>query len=163
MNPFYLCYPSISLRAFSHQALHQNTKTYNVFHHLLIPQSPNPTIINPASSPGSTEEEAQPAPQAHPSYEKPPPHCPPNQEPSNYSSTTQKTTTRALSNPAFMAMKKKPVSSPKLVGETFDQASFWRVKEVPDKEYMYVSPGLAEEEVIREAADEIEEVWEVAK
>ncbi|KAB8238195.1 alpha/beta hydrolase [Aspergillus alliaceus] len=61
---------------------------------------------------------------------------------------------RALSNPAFMAMKKKPVSSPKLVRETFDQAFFWRVKEVPDKGYMYVSPGLAEEEVVREALPE---------
>ncbi|KAE8414386.1 Alpha/Beta hydrolase protein [Aspergillus pseudocaelatus] len=58
---------------------------------------------------------------------------------------------RALSNPAFSALKKKPASSSKLIGSVFDEAFFWNLKEKPDKSFMYLSPGLAPEDSLKEA------------
>ncbi|KAL3484323.1 Alpha/Beta hydrolase protein [Aspergillus germanicus] len=49
---------------------------------------------------------------------------------------------RAASNPAFVALKKRPASSSKLIG---------RGSEMPDKTHMCISPGLAPEEVIKAA------------
>ena len=41
---------------------------------------------------------------------------------------------RAASNPAFVALKKKkPVSSSKFIGDIFDRAYFWKLREIPDK------------------------------
>lgn len=50
---------------------------------------------------------------------------------------------RAASNPAFIALKKKPASSSKLIGDIFDRAYFWNVQPMPNKDQMYISPGLA--------------------
>ncbi|OBT60998.1 hypothetical protein VE03_09729 [Pseudogymnoascus sp. 23342-1-I1] len=58
---------------------------------------------------------------------------------------------RASSNPAFVALKKKPASSSKLVGSIIDVAYFWNLKEIPDKGFMYLSPGLAPQDALREA------------
>ncbi|KAL4865659.1 hypothetical protein BDV12DRAFT_188039 [Aspergillus spectabilis] len=62
--------------------------------------------------------------------------------------------TRAASNPAFVALKKKPASSSKLVGDIFDRAYFWKLQEIPDKGQMYISPGLAPLDVIKMALPE---------
>ncbi|KAJ5969563.1 hypothetical protein N7501_005811 [Penicillium viridicatum] len=56
---------------------------------------------------------------------------------------TKSRTERAVSNPAFIALKKKSASSSKLIGDIFDRAYFWNVQPMPDKEQMYISPGLA--------------------
>ncbi|KAL5360785.1 Alpha/Beta hydrolase protein [Aspergillus floccosus] len=61
---------------------------------------------------------------------------------------------RAASNPDFVALKNKPASSSKLVGDIFDQAYFWNLPEMPDKSQMYLSPGLAPPEVIQAALPE---------
>ncbi|PIG80162.1 hypothetical protein AARAC_003772 [Aspergillus arachidicola] len=58
---------------------------------------------------------------------------------------------RAQSNPAFLALKKKPASSKKFIGSVFDEAFFWKLKEKPDKGFMYLSPGLAPEDSLKEA------------
>jgi acetyl esterase/lipase len=61
---------------------------------------------------------------------------------------------RAASNPAFVALKKKPASSSKLIGDIFDRGYFWkrgRGSEMPDKTHMCISPGLVPEEVIKAA------------
>ncbi|KAJ6148810.1 hypothetical protein N7471_000009 [Penicillium samsonianum] len=50
---------------------------------------------------------------------------------------------RAASNPAFVALKKKPASSSKLIGDIFDRAYFWNLQKMLDKGEMYISPGLA--------------------
>jgi acetyl esterase/lipase len=61
---------------------------------------------------------------------------------------------RAASNPAFLALRKKPLSSKKLVGDIFDRAYFWKLQEMPDKSHMYISPGLAPRETIEMALPE---------
>lgn len=61
---------------------------------------------------------------------------------------------RAASNPAFVALKKKPASSSQLIGDVFDRAYFWKLREVPDKGQMYISPGLAPPDVIKAALPE---------
>ncbi|KAL2820282.1 Alpha/Beta hydrolase protein [Aspergillus granulosus] len=61
---------------------------------------------------------------------------------------------RAASNPAFFALKKKPVSSSKLIGDIFDRAYFWKLQEMPDKRQMYISPGIAPPNVIKMALPE---------
>ncbi|KAL6237875.1 hypothetical protein BDW75DRAFT_248328 [Aspergillus navahoensis] len=61
---------------------------------------------------------------------------------------------RAASNPDFVALKNKPASSSRLVGDIFDRAYFWKLREMPDKGQMYLSPGLAPPEVIRAALPE---------
>ncbi|KNG90699.1 hypothetical protein ANOM_001075 [Aspergillus nomiae NRRL 13137] len=58
---------------------------------------------------------------------------------------------RAQSNPAFSALKRKPPSSSKLIGSVFDEAFFWKLEQKPDKGFMYLSPGLAPEDSLREA------------
>ena len=58
---------------------------------------------------------------------------------------------RAASNPGFLALKKKPPSSSKLVGSVFDQAYFWNLQPRPDKDEMCISPGLAPPEFMKEA------------
>ncbi|KAL4894221.1 Alpha/Beta hydrolase protein [Aspergillus ambiguus] len=61
---------------------------------------------------------------------------------------------RAASNPDFVALKKKPASSSRLVGDIFDRAYFWNLREMPHKGQMYLSPGLAPSEVIQMALPE---------
>ncbi|GFF59104.1 hypothetical protein IFM51744_09796 [Aspergillus udagawae] len=61
---------------------------------------------------------------------------------------------RAASNPDFVALKNKPPSSSRLVGDIFDRAYFWKLREMPDKSQMYLSPGLAPPEVIQTALPE---------
>lgn len=61
---------------------------------------------------------------------------------------------RAASNPTFVALKKKPASSSKLIGDIFDQAYFSRLQEKPDKAQLYISPGLASPDVIEMALPE---------
>lgn len=61
---------------------------------------------------------------------------------------------RAASNPAFVALKKKPASSSKLIGDIFDRAYFAKLQERPDKAQMYISPGLAPPDVIKMALPE---------
>jgi acetyl esterase/lipase len=58
---------------------------------------------------------------------------------------------RAASNPEFVALKEKPASSSKLIGDIFDRAYFWKLKEVPDRAHMYISPGLAPLEMMSSA------------
>lgn len=58
---------------------------------------------------------------------------------------------RAASNPAFVALKKKPASSSKLIGDIFDRAYFWNMQPMPDKHQMYISPGLAPVDVMKMA------------
>ncbi|KAF3388439.1 hypothetical protein F1880_003713 [Penicillium rolfsii] len=58
---------------------------------------------------------------------------------------------RAASNPAFIALKKKPASSSKLIGDIFDRAYFWNIQPMPDKHQMYISPGLAPVDVMKTA------------
>ncbi|KAB8260353.1 Alpha/Beta hydrolase protein [Aspergillus pseudonomiae] len=58
---------------------------------------------------------------------------------------------RAQSNPAFLALKRKPPSSSKLIGSVFDEAFFWKLEQKPDKGFMYLSPGLAPEDALKEA------------
>jgi acetyl esterase/lipase len=57
---------------------------------------------------------------------------------------------RAASNPAFIALKKKPASSSKTMLEIFDRAYFWNLPE-PEKTHMCISPGLAPEEIVKAA------------
>lgn len=62
---------------------------------------------------------------------------------------------RAASNPAFVALKKKkPVSSSKFIGDIFDRAYFWKLREIPDKGQMFISPGLAPPDVVKTALPE---------
>lgn len=58
---------------------------------------------------------------------------------------------RAASNPAFVALKKKPASSSKLIGDIFDRAYFWNLQQVPDKGGPYISPGLASLDLMQTA------------
>ncbi|CEL10136.1 hypothetical protein ASPCAL13261 [Aspergillus calidoustus] len=60
---------------------------------------------------------------------------------------------RAASNPAFVALEKKPASSSKTILDNFDRAYFWNVPEpqMPSKTYMCVSPWLAPEKIIKAA------------
>ena len=61
---------------------------------------------------------------------------------------------RAASNLAFVALKKKPVSSSKFIGDIFDRAYFWKLREIPDKGQMFISPGLAPPDVVKTALPE---------
>jgi acetyl esterase/lipase len=58
---------------------------------------------------------------------------------------------RAASNPAFVALRKKPASSSKLIGDIFDRAYFWNLQPVPDKREPYISPGLASLDLMQQA------------
>lgn len=58
---------------------------------------------------------------------------------------------RAASNPAFVALRKKPASSSKLIGDIFDRAYFWNLQQMPDKGGPYVSPGLASLDLMQTA------------
>ncbi|KAJ5813648.1 uncharacterized protein N7503_000398 [Penicillium pulvis] len=64
---------------------------------------------------------------------------------------TKSRAARAASNPAFVALKKKPASSSKLIGDIFDRAYFWNVQPTPDKNQMYISPGLASPDMMNMA------------
>ena len=62
---------------------------------------------------------------------------------------------RAASNPAFVALKKKkPVSSSKFIGDIFDRAYFWKLREIPDKGQMFISLRLAPPDVVKTALPE---------
>lgn len=61
---------------------------------------------------------------------------------------------RAASNPAFVVLKKKPISSSKFIGSIFDQAYFWKLPGMPEKGHMYISPGLAPPDMIKMALPE---------
>ncbi|KAL4807991.1 Alpha/Beta hydrolase protein [Aspergillus unguis] len=61
---------------------------------------------------------------------------------------------RAASNPAFVALKEKPISSSPFMGDLFDRAYFLKLQEKPDKTEMCISPGLAPEDVIKMALPE---------
>ncbi|KAL2836986.1 Alpha/Beta hydrolase protein [Aspergillus pseudoustus] len=56
---------------------------------------------------------------------------------------------RAASNPSFVALKNKPISSSKMIGDIFDRAYFWNLPALPDKSHMCISPGLAPEDVVK--------------
>lgn len=58
---------------------------------------------------------------------------------------------RAASNPASMALKKKPASSSKLIGDIFDRAYFWNLPDTIDKSQICISPGLAPLEMMSRA------------
>jgi acetyl esterase/lipase len=60
---------------------------------------------------------------------------------------------RAASNPAFVALEKKPASSSKTILDIFDRAYFWNLPEpqMLSKTHMCVSPGLAPEKIIEAA------------